>query len=396
VKSNLVKLNFIAAIGSTQFQAVVATVFLLAKGFSLGQLMLLGSIYAIGTILSEVPTGIFSDRIGRKNSLITYLAISIPITVIVIVSNSLPLIAIMYFLFGIAASFNSGNDTAILYDTLKELDREDEFKKINGKQKWFSSWGGAIGGIAGGLIASLGLAYAWWVWVLALVFMLVIALTLEEPTIHSDSALNTSPLIHFKQSLKYTFRGDVSYFILYYVLIWLFFWMGYSLWQPYLQLSRLPVIYFGFVYAGASLIGGLASKQTHIIEKRIGTQVTLLIIPIILALAFILESRIILTFSFIFIGVHALASGVFRPAIDDYINSRVPSHSRATVLSTQNMLSSIAFMIASPLIGYFVDLYSLPVTLLLMAALLIALALIFNIVYQNKRGAINKTATAIS
>lgn len=383
LEKNIKKLYWINSIESTQFQAVVATIFLLAKGLNLTQLLLLGTFYAISSMIMEIPTGVLGDRLGRKQTLILSSVIEIPATIVVILTNSYLLIAIMYLIFGITASLRSGTDTAIMYDTLKGLGKESEYKKINGKLKWFGSWGGAIGGIVGGLLAQYHLSFAWWAWVTALALTLIVKLTLSEPPKHEEQK-SVSYLAHVGQSVKTAFRGDASYFIFYYVFVWLFFWLGYSLWQPYLKLIGLPVVYFGFFYAGVSLVSGFSSKLSHKIEKKIGMHISLLLIPIVLALSFILEAKFVVLFSFLFVGIQALSSGFFSPVLEDYVNKRIPSHSRATILSVQNMLSKLVFAIVSPLVGHAADLYSLTTAFWFMGAVTLIVAAVFFVVYREK------------
>ena len=42
---------------------------------------------------------------------------------------------------------------ALLYDSVKAVGKEDEFKKISGKMRWYGAWSGAIGAIIGGIVA---------------------------------------------------------------------------------------------------------------------------------------------------------------------------------------------------------------------------------------------------
>jgi uncharacterized membrane protein len=67
----------------------------------------------------------------------------------------------------------------------------------------------------------------------------------------------------------------------------------------------------------------------------------------------------------------------------DYINVRIPSSKRATVLSIKNMVNSALFMTLSPLVGHLVDLYSLTTALLLMGGTLSVVAFVFYVLYQK-------------
>ena len=145
----------------------------------------------------------------------------------------------------------------------------------------------------------------------------------------------------------------------------------------------MPISYFGFICAAQNLVGGYVSKQAHRIEGQIGMRYALLFTPLLLAAAFVLESQFVFRLGFLFIFVQSVASGCFSPLLEDYINTRIPSSRRATVLSIKNMLNSILFMILSPIVGYLVDLYSLTTALLSMGVAVAIAAFAFFAAYQK-------------
>jgi MFS family permease len=132
------------------------------------------------------------------------------------------------------------------------------------------------------------------------------------------------------------------------------------------------------------VLGGLVSRQAHRIEVWIGMRWALLLIPLLLAAAFILESQTAMVWGFTWIGLQTLAGGVFGPLLETYVNRRIPSARRATVLSIKNMLGSVLFMTLSPLLGYAVDAYSLPTALLLMGVTLIVATVGFALAYGRR------------
>ena len=175
--------------------------------------------------------------------------------------------------------------------------------------------------------------------------------------------------------------------------IWFFFSIGFWLWQPYLELSAVPLAGFGFIYAVQNVIGGFSAKQAHRVARKVGTRNALLIIPLGLAAVFILESQFVFSLGFIFIFMQSLFSGPFRPLLEDYINKRIPSSRRATVLSIKNMVNSLLFITLSPLIGHFVDLFSLTAALLWMGAILIVVSLAFFLAWKAACAGVNDPST---
>jgi MFS family permease len=388
LEKNVNRLYLVHIFGSAQFHLVVYTLFLLSKGFSTQQFFLIESAFYLISLLLEIPTGVFSDRISRKWSLLIASLIGIPIIPIIVFSDSFIVVLLAMSIGGIGAALTSGTDTAILYDTLKVLGREGEFQQVAGKMGWYGSLSMAIAGIIGGLLATLDMSYAWWAYFVAGLLATAVKFILIEPPFFRVSQKEESYLQHLGQSWRISTRGAAGFFVFYAATIWFFFSIGFWLWQPYLDLSTVPLAWFGFIYAIQNVIGGFSAKQAHRIERKIGTRNALLVIPLGLAAVFILESQFVFVLGFIFIFMHSLFSGPFHPLLEDYINKRIPSSRRATVLSIKNMVNSLLFLTLSPMIGYFVDLYSLTAALFLMGSMLVAISLVFFFLYQKKTEAL--------
>jgi MFS family permease len=393
LEKNITRLYLINIFGNAQFHLVVYTLYLLSKGFTTQQFFLIESAYFLIALLLEIPTGVISDRISRKWSLILASIIGIPIIPIIVFSDSFIVVLLAMSVGGIGAALTSGTDIAILYDTLKALNREDDFKIIQGKMGWYGSLSMALAGIVGGLLAQYDMAYSWWAYFVAGQLAMVVKFTLLEPPFFRGSHQGESYTQHLGKSWKMSTTGAAGYYVFYAAVIWFFFSIGFWLWQPYLKLSSVPLAWFGFIYAIQNIIGGFTGKQAHRIEKAIGTRNALLLIPLGLSIVFIFESQFIFVWGLLFIFMHSAFSGPFHPLLEAYINQRIPSSKRATVLSIKNMVNSLLFMGFSPLIGYFVDLYSLRTALLLMGSILMILSLVFYIVYQKQKESFPQIAT---
>jgi MFS family permease len=393
LEKNITRLYLINIFWNAQFHLVVYTLFLLSKGFTTRQFFLIESAYFLIALVFEIPTGVFSDRISRKWSLISASVIGIPIIPLIIHSDSFVVVLLAMSIGGIGAALTSGTDTAILYDTMKALDRENEFKVIAGKMTWYGSLSMAFAGIIGGLLAQFQMAYAWWAYFAAGQLALIALFTLQEPPFFRATTKEETYLQHLDRGLKMATRGAAGYYVFYAATIWLFFSLGFWLWQPYLALSAVPVGWFGLIYALQNVIGGFCGRQAQRLESAVGIGNALLILPLGLALAFLLKSQFAFRLGFIFIFMHSMASGPFHPLLQDYINKRIPSAKRATVLSIKNMVNSLLFIVVSPLLGHLVDAYTLPTALLWMGAVLAALALFFFVLYHRQPAPAHKAAT---
>ncbi len=384
-QANIKKLIIAYTLWSFQFHQVVFILFLLSKGFTLEQFFIAEALGSIVSIIAEVPTGSFADRISRKWSLVIATLIHIAITLTMITSHSIPIITLAFALGGIAQAFRSGADDALLFDSLKALKIEDHYKKINGQMRWYAALALATAGIIGGVLGKINLAYAWWAWFTMAIPLLVIQLSLTEAPLTAEGNKKIdSYALHLGKSFWQSLRGDASYFIFYAALISLFFSVGYWFWQPYLKLSGLPIAYFGIFYAAIDITSGFIAKNAHKIEPKIGMRASLFLIPVVFAIGLILQSQVIMIWSFLFIFLQDIAGGYMSPILDNYIQQRIPSPQRATILSIRSMMTALIFAIFSPILGRLAGFISLPTTLFLMGVVLFLCGLIFALFYRSR------------
>jgi hypothetical protein len=226
------------------------------------------------------------------------------------------------------------------------------------------------------------MAYAWWAYFGAGLLALAAKLALIEPPFHRRREARESYLQHLGASLRMSLRGDAAYYVLYGAVIWLFFSLGFWLWQPYLRAIAIPVAWLGVVYAALNVVGGFVSKQAYRVEGWLGMRGALLAIPLTLALA--LEWRTIPLWGAGALLVHTVASGAFSPLVSAHINARTPSARRATVLSVKSLVNRVLFMTLSPLLGRLIDVRGLPTALLTMGIALTIASAAFAVAYPRR------------
>ncbi|MBU0975026.1 MFS transporter [Patescibacteria group bacterium] len=159
------------------------------------------SIIMLSSALLEIPTGIFSDLIGRKKTLVLGAFATLISVLFYAVGGSYWILAIGAILEGLARAFYSGNNQALLHDTLAESKQEAEYSEVYGKTGSAEQVGLAITAIAGGLIAHWSFAWAMWLSVIPAIVGLFISLKIVEPkTIKSTSGGNVYS--HLKEALR--------------------------------------------------------------------------------------------------------------------------------------------------------------------------------------------------
>jgi MFS family permease len=129
----------------------VASLYLVVDAhLSAFQLLLLGTFMGITLVLSDIPTGVWSDGIGRKWPLVIgHLFVANGMVMIGLV-NAFPLILVTQISWGLGWAFISGADVAWLTD---ELDRPDRIDQVLTARARWDLCGGITGMLAFGVLA---------------------------------------------------------------------------------------------------------------------------------------------------------------------------------------------------------------------------------------------------
>ncbi|MCA0455020.1 MAG: MFS transporter [Chloroflexi bacterium] len=151
------------------------------------------SIYSVSQLaqsLFEVPTGVLSDRVGRKRTVVYGAVAAVcSLTFYAIGDAYLPLLIGGLFE-GLARSFYSGNNDALLYDTLAEMEQRESFQEYLGRTSSMYQFALAISAVIGSLIAAFSFQLTMWVSVIPMVLSLIVSLQLVEPKAHTRTSSN--------------------------------------------------------------------------------------------------------------------------------------------------------------------------------------------------------------
>jgi MFS family permease len=122
------------------------------------QLLVLGTVMSVTLLVSDLPTGVWSDAVSRKWPLVAghmFLAAGMTMTGLV---TSFPLLVITQALIGLGWGLSSGADVAWITDELSQPDRID--RVLAARSRW-NALGSATGLLVFGLLAwAVGIAAA--------------------------------------------------------------------------------------------------------------------------------------------------------------------------------------------------------------------------------------------
>ena len=327
-----------------------------SHGVDLQQAVLLKTILSLSILCLEVPSGYIADRLGRKFCLVMGSAAWLVGWLFYCTGSSFAAFAGAEILAGVAASLISGADTAIAYETLLELDREDYYPTLEGRLVAIAGITEAVCGLIGAAIASINLVYPFYLQTVCIAVYLCLSLTLIEPKRHIENKqpnLTTiiSDVFIKRPRLRWLILLNSTFSIATFLIVWLS--------QGYFQQINLPITAMGWAWAIFHLLMSLASVNARRIEAALGIKKALLILVLFLGGAYILLGSINSMAAIVFIALIYLVRGVRSPLTLNLINQQVPSAIRATVLSLSSFTFHLGFAIVSPAIGAVISAYSL-------------------------------------
>lgn len=326
--------------------------------------------FAIAILVMEVPSGWLADRFKRKYSLVTG-ALLIAISFVVYAqADGFWAFVVAEVIGGIGASFVSGADSALACDSLLAAGLRDRYRKFEARAMTLASVGGLLASLAGGLIAAqFDVRTTLILQVPVEVAMLVTVLFLVEPR-RLQPANRPNPVKSVLTVVRHSLHGhkEIKWLIIFgailgtatHTVLWLY--------QPYYQLVKVPVVWFGVIAAGQYIATALMALLAERFEK-LGRKVvftTLLAVTVVSYVAMGVYPFVWLITAQL--GFHFVRA-VSDPILKDYVNQLVESNIRATVLSVKSLAQKLLYIGAGPLIGLVTDTYSLQVALLFSAAL---------------------------
>ncbi|MGW0144081.1 MFS transporter [Streptomyces sp. NPDC003333] len=151
-----------AVLANSLFQRGVFVLYLQQRGFSAGQVALLQTLIYLVSGLAELPTGVISDRIGRRASIVIGQVLIAGSLLGQAASTSYWMFVALFIGHGVGMACVSGSDTALLYDLLVRRGATAGYVRIRAR---FTMLGTVTSGVAivlGGQLQrfSWGIVYA--------------------------------------------------------------------------------------------------------------------------------------------------------------------------------------------------------------------------------------------
>ncbi|KAA8681109.1 MFS transporter [Vibrio gigantis] len=373
-----------------RFYYPVFTLLYLDYGLTLSQFAMLNVVWAATIVLAEVPSGAFADTLGRKKLVVlSSLVMFVEIAMIALVPTENPNLVFMVFLVnrilsGLAMALASGADEALAYDTLKEQGNEDLWPRVLQIQLRIASSVGIFVTLIGAamydvnfmtnIFHALGLTAPEStkdlmripVFATLLVALLAIyaAVNMREekkvmPTGQTKLATTMASLKLTADTGKWVLATPyVLFILLYYSLFEHTSRMFLTMNSQYYLAIDIPIIYFGFIGAGISLLKIILAGQSRRLAESIEPKTFIIVMGLTSIATYYWISLgwsiygVIPALVLIFI---IMTMNIF---ISYHLNKKTESHNRATVLSFKGLMFNLGYGLIGILYAYYYKLVS--------------------------------------
>lgn len=380
------------------------------RGMSLTQVAAIESIFWITVVVAEVPTGAVADRWGRRVSLAFAGGIFCLGSVVFAFSSTYVILLVAYVTVALAMTLYSGAGHALVYDTLRQLGRTREYEKHIGRSEALA-FGSMLMAtlLAGPLVALAGYPATILAGAAAMGVAGLIALFLREPP-RSEAEFTGQQPGHDGSTAAPRTPGLFSNVLGGVLVVWrskLLLWYILAatllsgvimvssdfLLQPFVVhhgVDPASGVDSGFAYSGivmspvaGMLVGSLIAAW---VANRFGERRSLVLPLFVACLIFLVPTLWDSLWVVGAIGLLAAVRGMSRPIATGYINRRIPSDQRATVLSMFELSAALLIAIILPQAGAVADAVSFQASFGLLLLILVGAGGLFAVIWRLLHG----------
>ncbi len=343
-----------APLSNALFWAPIFFVYLTER-FPVEAALSLHAFYYGVVVVSEVPSGYLSDRVGRVLTMRIAAALGVGAYLLFLLGGD-ELLAFFaaQALLGLHFSFRSGTEASFHYDTLDALHRGEEFAAKAARVQRDRYLAAGLAALVGGAAAVFDLRAAYLLSALGVLTMLGLTLAMAEPPHTRKEGENEAPnsfLQQLRACAAYLRQPFLLWLFAYVVLQTILAHLPYEFYQPYVavvlgesldELARTPLV-TGVVSAAIGFAGAFAAAQTMRLRGVFGVvglllALTALQAALIGAMALWIHAAVIVAICF-----RSVQPAVGNVVVDAAVAPRVEHRLRATFLSMQSLAGRLAY-----------------------------------------------------
>ena len=316
-------------------------------GLGLSRVILLQGIFALGILSFEIPTGAFSDVRKRKHVLISSTLLTMAGLYIYWQAQTFGWLVVAELIFALGGALASGTNTALVYEALKEENREQEVSRIYSTASAFSFAIQTVSFGIGGFITTLNPSYAFVTSIGLYVVTLLSYIQIIEPQRTKAETMNQAIRSGLMSvATKPLVIGYIATFTLIRVIGGTYFW-AFQMQLP----EHLDLQYIGIATAMIGIVGSVAGLWARNKKPRNALLVRLVVLYVFGALLFQFSQSLVVLFATWIILEWTRGSAI--PLYNARIQEQLESSERATIGSIVSTIASLTYGLVSIGIGLY-------------------------------------------
>lgn len=358
---NILHLCLFECFLSMVFQRGIFILFLISLGFTNIKIGLLQSALFFTIFLSEIPTGVIGDKIGRKNTLIFGVILNIISLLIMIYYKNFTMILFSFVFEGMAIAFFSGTSSALFYESLKLSGKEEKYLKYNGNVSTLASIIMGVAIIVGPFLKDISWQFVYMCSLVAVlcsgVFLMFVYDDKEDYTDESVSEKKSffkEITDFFEENRKY----KLELFIIGTSIIEATSAYYYILCQSLFGSQDMSIKKIGIIYGVLQIMSGLMYKLAISINSKYTiSKISIYSIMIsIIGFSIVVFDNSLLTL--VTLLVITAISDILYISKDNYIQKSISSSIRGSLLSIVSFLTSVITGVVYLVFGKLGDIFT--------------------------------------
>lgn len=324
-------------------------------GMSMTQILMLQGFFGFVMAVFEFPSGYIADRIGYRKTLVGASALAVLGWSVYSAADSLAVVIAAEAILGVSISMVSGADTALLYESLRETDREHQFATWSGRVRFWGQTGEGSAALGAGLLYVAWPPLPFVVQAGMSAINLVVALGLVEPDRHVQPT--KGHLAQIKHMVRYVLIDNrhLTSVVALTIILGMSSFVPVWLVPLYATDAGVPIEWIGPMWAVANYTVALGALSSDRIATGFGLMPTLLACIALMALGYAGLALTYAMFGFAWYFCLTTMRGVFGPVLSHQENRLIPSSDRAGFISLRSLMFRLVFLALGPAVGVAVD-----------------------------------------